>query len=90
MFSKESDIYSYAIMVIQILSGNALIYDENVDDIEMFLNKIRIGDIKPNIPRKIPKDLKTLLDQCLNEQLDLRPSFNMIYTKLEEIISTLE
>ena len=83
----KSDIYAFAIITIQILSGTTQIFEEN--DAEKLLNKIKTESLMPMIPRNFPNNIKDLLINCLNEDPNDRISFNEICERLDQIIPSL-
>lgn len=87
IFNAKSDVYAFSIIVIQILSGNDHIY-ENDDDPEKLVNEIKKG-LLPMIPSSFPEELRDLLKSCLNIDPILRPSFRLICTKLDSIIESI-
>ena len=85
--TQKSDVYSFAIVVIQILTKNIHIFEKEDDPVEL-INEIKNG-LKPMIPDTIPEELRNLLLSCLNEDQDSRPSFPVICKRLDMIIHSL-
>lgn len=87
VFNEKSDVYAFSIIVIQILSGNEAIF-ENDNDPEKLIKDIKNG-LLPIIPSSFPDELRNLLNSCLNREPKLRPSFRLICKKLNSIIESL-
>ena len=89
-FHQKSDVFSFAIIAIQILSGNIEIYEDYGDDIDSFIEDLKKGSIMPMIPENIPFELSELLISCLSFETRNRPLFPKICEKLEKIYDSIE
>ena len=85
--TAKSDIYSFAIIVIQILTGNTHIYEDE-SDLEKLITEIKNGLI-PMIPSNFPEELRKLIQSCLNADQTLRPPFSRVCSQLDSIIDSL-
>lgn len=81
LYNMQTDIYSFGILLWQVIYEKPLYPNMNVYEITSGVVK----GLRPNIPdhKNIPKEIITLMKQCWNESYNKRP-------KWEEIISILQ
>jgi len=84
VFSTKSDVYSYGVTCVEILTEAEPYHDVPMMDFTMkiFTEKY---DLSKYIPSTTPKVLKDLLTSCLSLKPAKRPNFEEIYTTLEII-----
>lgn len=85
--TEKSDIYSFAIITLQILLGNIHIY-ENEEDLEKLIDEIKNG-LMPMISTNFNKELRELLISCVNKDPSMRPSFSQICETLDSVIDSM-
>eukprot|EP00062_Callorhinchus_milii_P006081 gi/632946810/ref/XP_007888742.1/ PREDICTED: macrophage-stimulating protein receptor [Callorhinchus milii] len=86
-FTTKSDVWSFGVLLWELLTRGAPPYPE-VDpyDITRYLMK---GRRLPQ-PEYCPDHLYTIMLQCWDPKLELRPSFTELICRIEEIQSTLQ
>ena len=84
--TEKSDVYSFSIITLQILTGNMQIYEKD-NDLEELIKGIKNG-LLPIVPTNFPEELRELLISCLQPDQELRPSFTHICNKLDSIIDS--
>ncbi|RIA96039.1 kinase-like domain-containing protein [Glomus cerebriforme] len=82
-YTKESDIYSFGIIINEILSGSRP-YQNVPHNINLALN-ICYGD-RPNIRNGTPEPLKKLIQKCWDADIKNRPNTNQIYNMLRDFM----
>ncbi|CAG8820023.1 12785_t:CDS:1, partial [Racocetra fulgida] len=70
-YSKASDVYSFAIIAYEIVSGH-LAYYGIAHDVHLARN-IYYHGLRPSIPTHIPKVIAELITECWDAQPDKRP-----------------
>nr|PNR40724.1 hypothetical protein PHYPA_018127 [Physcomitrium patens] len=78
---KKLDVYSFAIVCYEILTGDEPFADVLKTEV---LARVKAG-LRPNLPDEIPGRLAVLIQECWNEDLLLRPDFAAICTELRFI-----
>ena len=75
---KKSDVYSFAMVCYEILTGNLPFHD--VSDVEA-KQKAKLRD-RPVLPEHCPPRLKLLIEECWSHEPRDRPDFDVICKKL--------
>jgi len=78
-YSEKSDVWSFGIVVYEIVAQCEPHKNENILDIAV---KIRDEGLTPQIPSNCPSHLKELMELCWNKQPERRPTFEIICTFL--------
>ena len=86
-FHQKSDVFSFAIIALQILSGSVEIYEE-FDNLDELIEEIKNG-LMPIFPDNIPDEMNQLLASCLSLEIKNRPLFSVICNKLEKIYESI-
>lgn len=73
LFTKKSDVYSYAMTCYEIITGEIPFEDIRATDYD-----IVIGGRRSKLPRSIKPWLKALLDKCWHHDTSERPNFEEI------------
>ena len=76
---KKSDVYSFAMVCYEILTGNMPFHD--VSSPEAAKQKAKLGD-RPVLPENCPSRLKLLIEQCWSQEPRDRPHFDIICKEL--------
>eukprot|EP01119_Soliformovum_irregulare_P024983 TRINITY_DN9111_c0_g1_i1.p2 TRINITY_DN9111_c0_g1~~TRINITY_DN9111_c0_g1_i1.p2 ORF type:complete len:698 (-),score=155.80 TRINITY_DN9111_c0_g1_i1:121-2214(-) len=84
VFSTKSDVYSYAVTCVEILTEAEPYHDVPMMEFTMKIFSEKY-ELSKYIPSTTPKILKDLLTSCLNLKPAKRPTFEEIYTTLEII-----
>jgi ankyrin repeat protein len=85
-YSSKSDVYSYAILLWELLTCKEPYEGVSMHDIR----KMIIADIKPDIEEikklKVTDTIVSLIERCWDKDPNLRPSFGQILDTLDEIL----
>eukprot|EP01137_Pigoraptor_chileana_P000019 Opistho-2@35491 len=84
-FSIKSDVYSFAMVMAEVIS-RALPYDAYLDDhpgtnADTLIERVTNG-LRPHIPLDVPAEYRELMVDCWNADEGLRPSFVEINSRL--------
>ena len=71
--SKESDVYSFGILLLEMVSRKQPFSSYN--NYDKFKTALTTQGVRPNFPKDCPKDLKVLIQQCWDQNPSKRPSF---------------
>lgn len=77
--SKKSDSFSFGMFCFEILTGNIPFSDIEK---QVAMKRIKLDDVRPELPGRCPQDLKSLIKLCWDAQPDTRPSFDKICEEL--------
>lgn len=75
------DVYSFAILAYEIVSGEAPFHELGNVSPFVFANKVMAG-YRPKLDDKIPSKMQDLLTKCWSDNINERPSFDEIFDKL--------
>ena len=81
---RKADVYSFAIICFEILSGESPYYDIDLTDKEI-REQVRAGTRRPNLPMECPPRLATLITRCWHPISHERPLFPEICRELRYI-----
>lgn len=89
-YGKEIDVYAFAILAYEIVSGKEPYYEikDEIKSIFNLLKKVSSG-YRPKIINEIPDKMRFIINQCWDKNPQKRPSFETIFTKLTEDFSIL-
>lgn len=81
VYSKASDVYSFALVVYEILSNEKPFTE--TDSISLIYNKIVVKGERPLMNDSIPDRFKKLIEQCWSQDPNERPEFSEIVYQLK-------
>ena len=82
-YDEKVDVYSFAILAFQIVTGLAPYPD--VEEFTMnILNRIINGTLRPKIPDYVNENMKKLIKRCWSSNPLERPSFEVIFSELSQ------
>ena len=81
------DVYAFAILAYEIVTGKTPFYElgKNIDILTLG-KKVR-KDIRPSLPDDIPENMQDLLQRCWSQDPKERPSFNEVFQLLSSDFS---
>ncbi|EAY07288.1 TKL family protein kinase [Trichomonas vaginalis G3] len=74
-YDEKCDVYSYGVILFQMLTQKVPFFDASPEDFNVMIIK---GKREP-IPYNCPPNLKRLISDCWSENLFVRPPFSLIY-----------
>lgn len=83
-FNEKADVYSFGLVLWQILSRQELF--PQFDNLDVFIKAICHDKLRPTIPAECPPTLRDLIIACWQENPDWRPDFSQIVAALNNII----
>jgi len=83
-FGESSDVYSFAIVLWEILTRKEAFAHHN--DYDTFLDAVCVNMERPPIPEDCLPSIKNLLEACWNDNPNVRPTFPQIVQALDEIM----
>jgi len=86
LISEQSDIYSFGILLWELLTKATPYEDENPFDI---LNGVTAGTLRPHIPTDCPTIYKKLIEDCLKQSTEERPPLSVICKTLTQYEKSL-
>jgi len=86
-YNEKVDIYSFGIILWQMVTG-----ETPFDGMSKatYIERVVMGGLRPSIPREVPKDLATLMQQCWDEDPKRRPSCMAILAALDGLMYALD
>ena len=90
-YTNKIDVYSFGITLAGTINGKQPYVDQFFSSQFDFARRV-LGGLRPNVVNAggMPSDLITLMEQCWDADPDNRPSFEVIVTKLREILSSFQ
>lgn len=82
ILAPSADIYSFGIMLWEMISGGFPFQGMSQHDIILAV----VGGTRPTMPRFIPRDLWTLIQDCWHEDHFRRPSFTTVVGVLQGLL----
>jgi serine/threonine protein kinase len=86
-YNEKVDVYSFAILLWQILSLE-IPYLELAYDLNDFTKQVMIEGHRPTIDQKWPEKLQSLLRKAWSKDMDTRPSMNEVCAILKKVIAS--
>mmetsp|Transcript_5095 Transcript_5095/g.7554 ORF Transcript_5095/g.7554 Transcript_5095/m.7554 type:complete len:470 (-) Transcript_5095:295-1704(-) len=80
-YNEKVDVYSFGIILWQMVTGETPFDGMGK---AAYIERVVMGGLRPSIPRDVPKDLATLMQQCWDADPKRRPSCTAILASLEE------
>jgi len=80
----ESDVFSFGVILYEVFARRDPYEGEDAKEVLKLVADKNIRK-RPPAPRHMPEQVKTLMGDCLEEEANLRPSFNEIETRLRRI-----
>jgi serine/threonine protein kinase len=74
----KADVYSFGMTCYEILTGRSPFYDKNLNDYDAVLSGGR-----PELPANVPLGLREIIQDCWDENPNVRPTFGEIKTLLK-------
>ncbi|CAL8465709.1 g5245 [Coccomyxa elongata] len=81
--TKAADVYSYAILLLELWSGEAAYQDQNYHGV---LYSVFSGG-RPQMPADAPVGYRALIEDCWAADAKARPSFNDVITRLMALLA---
>jgi len=81
MYSAKADVYSFAMVCVEILIGK-MPCSKSLTKIKDLRHYMVDKDRRPKLPLSLPSDLQELIIQCWDKDLECRPNFQQICTRL--------
>eukprot|EP01130_Rhizamoeba_saxonica_P002845 TRINITY_DN1269_c0_g2_i2.p1 TRINITY_DN1269_c0_g2~~TRINITY_DN1269_c0_g2_i2.p1 ORF type:complete len:354 (-),score=72.90 TRINITY_DN1269_c0_g2_i2:37-1098(-) len=85
--TKKSDIYSYGILLNEIVCRELPYSSQGLEDEEMVMKNVVYSNLRPNNPDWCPKKYNDLCNICWSSTIDERPTFDEIIQILQDIQS---
>ena len=85
-FSEKSDIYSFGIVMYEVLSGEVvwMISGEDLNRSQI-ITQLQAKRRPSPIPQDSPPELVTLMEKCWNDQRFFRPEFKKVVRELQDM-----
>merc|ERR1719483_1991569 len=83
-FSKGSDVWSYGIVLWELLTGETPY--KGINDMAIAYG-VAMNKLNLHIPTTCPEDWRCLMEDCFRFDCHERPSFQSIMTRLDEVLS---
>ncbi|GFR47288.1 hypothetical protein Agub_g8975 [Astrephomene gubernaculifera] len=84
---KASDVWSYAVLVWQLLTGELAPWP-GLRNVQIMMGVLQ-GDLRLSMPQGAYPPLARLIESCLTHDFQQRPSFDDIVAKLQEMLHNL-
>lgn len=84
--TKESDIYSFGILILQVLKHEINVFSEHFENVES-IEELILKNIQPIIPKDIPTQLSEILESCFSEDPNQRPYASDLKDVFEKILN---
>ena len=91
MYMNKADVYSFGITLAGTIKGDQPYDDDEEMSYVEFVHQVNRG-MRPKVRNadSVPSDLITLMQECWDAIPERRPSFEVIVTKLREILSSFQ
>ena len=86
-YSFPVDVYAYAIIIYEVISG---IVPFGVNKSQFNIMSDVVNNIRPTVPDNFPASYKKLMEECWNQDPNLRPTFSKIVQELAKPEYVLE
>jgi len=86
-YNEKVDVYSFGIILWQMVTGETPF--EGMSK-AAYMEQVCVDGLRPSIPRDVPKDLATLMQQCWDADPKRRPSCTAILASIDVIIEAFE
>jgi len=81
LYTEKADVYSFAIIMWELLTRQMPFAEAEAFTIPVLVTKGK----RPTLPKKVPKDYGKLMEKCWHQKGEKRPSFDEIVVKLDEM-----
>eukprot|EP00008_Paramoeba_atlantica_P014080 CAMPEP_0201481142 /NCGR_PEP_ID=MMETSP0151_2-20130828/5464_1 /ASSEMBLY_ACC=CAM_ASM_000257 /TAXON_ID=200890 /ORGANISM="Paramoeba atlantica, Strain 621/1 / CCAP 1560/9" /LENGTH=702 /DNA_ID=CAMNT_0047863209 /DNA_START=533 /DNA_END=2641 /DNA_ORIENTATION=+ len=85
--SKESDVYSFGILLYEFVSRKLPF--SNYENYEVFKKALTTQAVRPTLPKDCPPEVATLIERCWDQNPNKRPNFVDIRMKLWDLVIQL-
>ncbi|EFJ49423.1 hypothetical protein VOLCADRAFT_104311 [Volvox carteri f. nagariensis] len=88
-YNQKADVFSFGCLVYEVMSRQLLSDGIPPGDVEAaleYLGRVAWSGWRPDLPARLPKELRLLISLCWHREPRLRPSFPTIAARLREVL----
>lgn len=83
-FSEKSDVFAYGITLIELYTEQRA-YDDVEGESTSLMMMIATQGLRPTLSQQCPNEFKLLIEECVHQDPEQRPTFTQILEKLSEV-----